>query len=125
MYYPIRKGELLNLVIVVSEGPSGSEQECYKEEGSVENLQAHFRGWSSEARGLVRLVTECRRWPLRSREPLPTWLGLGGRLCLMGDAAHPMLPFVAQVPRAHVFPQALCSVCQAEQQGTKHTPTPP
>ncbi len=54
-------------------------------------LEARFSGWDKTARGLLAAADDCRKWPLFDRDPLAA--GTMGRVALLGDAAHPMLPF--------------------------------
>ncbi|QCI62837.1 FAD-dependent monooxygenase [Phreatobacter stygius] len=91
VHYPVRAGAALNLVAVVSDpeprtGWSGT--------GDRLALIARFRGWTSQAQALVAAPQAWTTWSLADRAP---WFGQGqGPLTLLGDAAHPMLPFLAQ-----------------------------
>jgi 2-polyprenyl-6-methoxyphenol hydroxylase-like FAD-dependent oxidoreductase len=53
-----------------------------------------FRGWDGRVHDLIAAATETRRWALFDRAPLESWTR--GRITLLGDAAHAMLPFFAQ-----------------------------
>ena len=57
-------------------------------------LYREFAGWDPRIESLLRQVHTTFRWALYDREPLPTWTR--GRLTLLGDAAHPMLPHLGQ-----------------------------
>jgi salicylate hydroxylase len=92
VHYPISAGRLVNLVAIV---PAGDWRgESWTAAGDVADLQREFAGWDERVLQLIRAATETRRWALFDREPLPRWTQ--GRVTLLGDAAHPMLPFFAQ-----------------------------
>ncbi len=90
--YLLRGGQLANLVAVVERDDWTAES--WTESGTREQALADFTGWHPT---ITRLITESDnlfRWGLFDRPPLTTWTD--GRVALMGDAAHPMLPFMAQ-----------------------------
>jgi salicylate hydroxylase len=92
--YPVgRQARYLNLVCVVPD-PDWST-ESWTAPGSADQLRAHFQDWSPRPRRLLESVSEpVFRWALYDREPLTGWSAPG--TTLMGDACHPMLPFLAQ-----------------------------
>ena len=83
----------LNLVCIVPE-PLW-DVESWTEPGSVDDLRRSFDGWSEPLRRVLALVDEpVFRWALHDRPPLERWGA--GAVTLLGDACHPMLPFLAQ-----------------------------
>lgn len=92
VHYPVSGGRLVNLVAIV---PAGDwRTESWTAAGSVDDLRREFSGWDARLQQLVDAATETRRWALYDREPRARWVR--GRLALLGDAAHAMLPFFAQ-----------------------------
>jgi salicylate hydroxylase len=90
--FPLRAGKLINYVGFV---PADQEmQESWSAPGDPDMLRREFAGWDPRIEGLLRQVQKTFRWALYDREPLPAWTR--GRLSLLGDAAHPMLPHLGQ-----------------------------
>lgn len=92
MRYPLRHGTLVNCVVF-------AVADSWTEEGwsarcSVEELQALFPGWHDDVLGLAANapIEGTAKWALYDRDPLEIWVQ--GRVGLLGDAAHPMLPFL-------------------------------
>ena len=90
--FPVRAGELVNYVGFV---PANAEmKESWSAPGDPAVLRREFMGWDPRIERLLGEVRTTFRWALYDREPLPTWTR--GRLTLLGDAAHPMLPHLGQ-----------------------------
>ena len=92
MVFPVRHGEMINYVGFV---PADEEmEESWSAPGDPYTLRAEFEGWDPRIGTVLAQVDETFRWALYDREPMPTWTI--GRLALLGDAAHPMLPHLGQ-----------------------------
>jgi salicylate hydroxylase len=90
--FPVRAGQLINYVGFV---PADHEmKESWLAPGDPDVLRAEFAGWDPRIGSLLNQVQATFRWALYDREPLPSWTR--GRLTLLGDAAHPMLPHLGQ-----------------------------
>jgi len=90
--FPLRAGRLLNFVCFV---PADREtRESWSAPGDPAALRPAFEGWAPPVTGLLKHVGTTFWWGLYDREPLATWTS--GRLALLGDAAHPMLPHLGQ-----------------------------
>ena len=90
--YRLRRGELANFVGVVERDDWTIES--WTEPGSIEEALRDFDGWHPTIRKILTESDALFRWALFDRAPLEKWTD--GLVALLGDAAHPMLPFMAQ-----------------------------
>ena len=90
--YRLRRGTLANFVGVVERDDWTAES--WTERGTREEALADFADWHPTITRLLGEADTLYRWALFDRAPLPRWVD--GRVALLGDAAHPMLPFMAQ-----------------------------
>ena len=92
LVFPVRSGRLLNYVGFV---PTVEQtRESWSAPGDPEVLRSEFVGWDTRINELLSKVDSTFWWGLYDREPLERWTT--GRLTLLGDAAHPMLPHLGQ-----------------------------
>jgi len=91
VHYPLRRGELYNLVAVFH---SDHYEEGWNAEGSKDLLWEHFKGEVPQVLRMLERIETWRMWVLCDREPVKNWSN--NRVTLLGDAAHPMLQYLAQ-----------------------------
>ncbi len=91
VHYPLRRGELYNLVAVFH---SDRYEEGWNTFGDPEELVQRFAQATEPVRELLSMIETWKMWVLCDREPVKNWTK--GRMTLLGDAAHPMLQYLAQ-----------------------------
>ncbi|MGE5615837.1 MAG: FAD-dependent monooxygenase, partial [Bacillota bacterium] len=91
VHYPLRGGEQYNVVMTFH---SRKPEEWGVTDGTPEELHSYFNGVSPGPRRLLALQKSWRRWATADREPIARWSF--GRVTLLGDAAHPMMQYLAQ-----------------------------
>jgi salicylate hydroxylase len=93
VHYPVCGGKAINIVAIARDA---EERTGWSGEGARAVLMENFPGqlWSQQARSLLMLPSEWLTWSLYDMPALRTWGE--GPVTLLGDAAHPMLPFLAQ-----------------------------
>jgi salicylate hydroxylase len=91
VHYPLRNGEQYNVVVTFH---SRHPETWSVTDGSKDEVLSYFTGISDLPRKLLSLPKSWRRWATADREPIGQWTY--GRTTLLGDAAHPMLQYLAQ-----------------------------
>ena len=92
VHYPVKAGAMINIVAI-----AGARQpsDGWSTAAGADEVRIRFsRGWAAAARHVVAAPAQWLKWPLYDRAPAP--LAGRGAVTLIGDAAHPMLPFLAQ-----------------------------
>jgi len=92
VHYYVRRGDLLNWV-AITEADAWTE-ESWSREGDMAEVIRTYARWSQRLLQLFDASERCYKWALYDREPLPQWGK--DRVTLLGDAAHAMLPYLAQ-----------------------------
>ncbi|WP_289031519.1 FAD-dependent monooxygenase [uncultured Paraglaciecola sp.] len=90
--YYLRGGDLVNFVAVQER--DDWRKESWNEAGDINELKSAFKGWHPEVTELLGAAESCFLWALFDRKPLNQWVDK--HVALLGDACHPMLPFLAQ-----------------------------
>ncbi|MCS0495933.1 FAD-dependent monooxygenase [Ancylobacter sp. MQZ15Z-1] len=109
--YPVKAGTAVNLVAVT---PDEREDHGWSQEGSPDELIAHYRGWSRQALALLGAPERWLRWALFDLDPLPGWGAATGPVTLLGDAAHAMPPFLAQGAAQAIEDAVVLARCLAD-----------
>jgi 2-polyprenyl-6-methoxyphenol hydroxylase-like FAD-dependent oxidoreductase len=92
VHYPVRGGALLNLVGLLER--DDWRVESWTVQGSKDEFKNDFRNWHSDIHAMIDSGDVPYKWALFSRPPMPGWTR--GRVTLLGDACHSMLPMMAQ-----------------------------
>ena len=91
VHYYVRRGELVNWI---AHFETDWREESWSVESDWHEAAEAFAGWHPTLGELFSRTERCYKWALYDRDPLPRWTS--GRVTLLGDAAHPMLPYLAQ-----------------------------
>jgi salicylate hydroxylase len=108
VHYPVQGGAMINLVAIVGDD---RRVKGWSAAGRRADLLARFSGWHTDARALIAVPQTWQRWSLYDRR-LPHPWGVGP-VTLLGDAAHPMLPFLAQGGAMAIEDAAVLAACLA------------
>ena len=92
VHYYVSAGRLFNFVGLLEQ--DAWIEESWTEPGRVADLAAAYAGFHPQVRGIIAAATATFKWALLDRDPLPRWSF--NRVTLLGDACHPMLPFLGQ-----------------------------
>jgi salicylate hydroxylase len=91
VHYPVSGGDEINIVAIIEDD---WREPGWSAEGETDVIRARFRDWHPKARDLINAAEDWHRWALVDRAPETRWSR--ARMTLLGDAAHPMMPFLAQ-----------------------------
>jgi salicylate hydroxylase len=117
VHYPVRAGQLINLVVIAAD-PDADRNNVLPSRGTITTRADLLSSlsdddWAMPARTLFRLPDAWQKWPLYERPPLKRWSE--GAAALLGDAAHPMLPHLAQGAAMAIEDAAVVADCLARQ----------
>lgn len=110
VHYPVEGGRAINVVAIVDDIETTSHDATFwSTPASGALLGERFSGWAEPVRQLIGAASDWRKWPLFDRPPLARWSR--GSVTLLGDAAHPMLPFLAQGAAQSIEDAAVLGQC--------------
>ena len=109
VYYITAKRDELYFVTSQPEDAQWLTRESWSQKGDLTVLREAFTGFHAEVQAILAACPEVHRWALMERDPLPRWCE--GRVTLLGDACHPMTPYMAQGAAAALEDAAMLSRC--------------
>jgi salicylate hydroxylase len=107
VHYYVQNRRLINFVAIIDRDTW--TRESWTDRGEVADALAAFEGWHPQVRGILGAVDETFIWALFDRKPMTRWSV--GRVTLLGDACHAMLPFMAQGAAQAIEDGATLAVC--------------
>jgi len=107
VHYYVSAGRFLNFIAVSEEASWTREQ--WSDRGSIHDAVKNYEGWHPHVATILTSVDETFKWALFDRSPLREWTR--GRAALLGDACHPMLPFMAQGAAQAIEDGATLAAC--------------
>jgi salicylate hydroxylase len=109
VHYPVSRGELLNFVGWTEHDEWNRED--WTDRATIARALGAFEGWHPQVRAIISRADACFIWALFDRDPLPRWSE--GRVTLLGDACHPMYPFMGQGAAMSIEDGATLAACLA------------
>lgn len=109
VHYPVRGGSEANVVAVTTDR---WREPGFSAPGDPRELMARFEDWDPRVQRLIRAAPRWTKWALADRDPIYHW-GKGA-VTLLGDAAHPMMPFLAQGASFAIEDAWVLADCMAE-----------
>jgi salicylate hydroxylase/6-hydroxynicotinate 3-monooxygenase len=115
VYYTNPARSEVYFVTSVPEPAEWLTRESWSAKGDVRELREAYEGFHCDVRAVLDACPDCHKWAILEREPLPRWSQ--GRAVLLGDAAHPMTPYMAQGGATAIEDAAVLARCLAEVEG--------
>jgi salicylate hydroxylase/6-hydroxynicotinate 3-monooxygenase len=109
IYYTTRARSEIYFVTSVPEPFEGLTRESWSAKGDVQQLRAAYKDFHADVRAVLDACPDCHKWAILEREPLPRWSC--GRVALLGDACHPMTPYMAQGAATSIEDAAVLARC--------------
>jgi salicylate hydroxylase len=91
VHYPLKDGDKYNLAVTFH---SDKSEEWGVMDGDAAEVQRYFASTCEQLQAILRIPKEWKRWATADRDPIESWVF--GRAALLGDAAHPMVQYLAQ-----------------------------
>ena len=114
-YYTTREKSEVYFVTSVPEPAEWLTKESWSAKGDVRELRAAYEGFHYDVTQMLDACPDCHKWAILEREPLPNWSD--GRVVLLGDACHPMTPYMAQGGATSIEDAAVLARCLADVNG--------
>ncbi|MES2561191.1 MAG: FAD-dependent monooxygenase [Pseudomonadota bacterium] len=120
VYYVTAAQDELYFVTSVPESAQWITPESWSAQGDLEELRAAYAGFHPEVQAVLAACPQVHKWALLERDPLPRWFD--ERVVLLGDACHPMTPYMAQGAASALEDAAVLSRClaRADADGLQH-----
>jgi salicylate hydroxylase len=116
VHYPVRSGEWMNVVCIVHGKVTGDPQ-SWDHSANAHELRSRMSLARGALRDLIDAIDQWRLWPLTDRTPMASAAEHAkGRIALLGDAAHPMRPYLAQGAGMAIEDAAALAACLGEMQ---------
>jgi salicylate hydroxylase/6-hydroxynicotinate 3-monooxygenase len=115
IYYTRPDRSEIYFVTSVPEPAEWLTRESWSAMGDVHDLRKAYDGFHPDVRAVLDACPDCHKWAILEREPLPRWSE--GRVVLLGDACHPMTPYMAQGAATAVEDAAVLARCLADVDG--------
>jgi len=109
IYYTKADRSELYFVTSVPEPAEWVTPESWSAKGDVKELRAAYEGFHPDVRMVLEGCPDCHKWAILERTPLPVWSE--GRVVLLGDACHPMTPYMAQGAATSIEDAAVLARC--------------
>jgi salicylate hydroxylase len=114
VHYPVKAGAMINIVVIIEDTWNAPGWSAPANSNDLLSRLSPQR-WAEPLLGLLNIPENWLRWALFDRRPLRKWSR--GPAALLGDAAHPMLPYLAQGAAMAIEDAAICAQCLAESPG--------
>ncbi len=115
IYYTNAARSELYFVTSVPEPAEWLTRESWSAKGDVKELRKAYEGFHADVQAVLEACPDCHKWAILEREPLPRWSD--GRVVLLGDACHPMTPYMAQGGATAIEDAAILARCLEEVDG--------
>jgi salicylate hydroxylase/6-hydroxynicotinate 3-monooxygenase len=108
-YYTRKDRSEVYFVTSVPEPAEWLTKESWSARGDVRELREAYDGFHEDVRAVLAACPACHKWAILEREPLPRWVD--GKVALLGDACHPMTPYMAQSAATSIEDAAILARC--------------
>ncbi len=115
IYYTNPRRSEVYFVTSVPEAAEWMTRESWSAKGEVTELRKAYEGFHHDVRAVLEACPDCHKWAILEREPLPRWSD--GPIVLLGDACHPMTPYMAQGAATAIEDAAILARCLKQSAG--------